>query len=79
MAVEQARREEEEQVQVQVRLAEEAWMQAKEQVQVREKEERVASPPRSKGKGWVPVQELDLGEVIGVICDLCEKKGIPYR
>ena len=39
----------------------------------------MASPPRSKGKGRAPVQELDLGEVTGVICHLCEKKGIPCR
>ena len=44
-----------------------------------EVEERVASPPRSRGKGWALIQELDLGEVTGVICDLCEKKGIPCR
>ena len=31
------------------------------------------------GKGWALVQELDLGEVTGVICDLCEKKGIPCQ
>ena len=42
-----------------------------------EVEEKVASPPRSKGKGQVLVQELDLREVTGVVCDLCKKKGIP--
>ena len=42
-----------------------------------EEEEEVASPPRSKGKGKVLVQERDQGEVTGVSCDLCEKKGIP--
>ena len=34
-------------------------------------------PPRSKGKGKALVQEMDQGEVTGVSCDLCEKKGIP--
>ena len=44
-----------------------------------EVEERVASPLRSKGKGRAQVQESDLGEVTGVICDLCDKKGVPCQ
>ena len=31
-----------------------------------EEEERMASSPRSKGKGKVPVQEVDLGEAQGL-------------
>ena len=44
-----------------------------------EEEEKVVSPPRNKGKGRAPVQETDQGEVTEVICNLCDKKGIPYR
>ena len=33
-------------------------------------------PSHDKGKGCVPVSEEVRGEA-GVICDLCEKKGIP--
>ena len=44
-----------------------------------EEEERVESPPRDKGKGRVLAPEEVLGEVTGVICDLCDKKGIPCR
>ena len=44
-----------------------------------EEEEKVESPPRDNGKGRAPVQETDQGEVTGVVCDLCFKKGIPCR
>ena len=44
-----------------------------------EEEEKVESPPRDKGKGRAPVQETDQGEVTEVICDLCDKKGIPCQ
>ena len=39
----------------------------------------MASPAKSKGKGKAWVQEVDQGEVTGVVCDLCDKKGIPCR
>ena len=38
-----------------------------------------AGPSKDKGKGRAPVLEEVRGEVTGVICDLCEKKGIPCR
>ena len=44
-----------------------------------EDEEKVESPPRDKGKGKAPAQGTGPGEVTGVICDLCNKKGIPCR
>ena len=44
-----------------------------------EEEERVGSPPRDKGKGRVPALEEVLGEITGVICDLCNRKGIPCQ
>ena len=37
----------------------------------------VPGPSRDKGKGRAPVPEKVRGEVPGVVCDLCEKKGIP--
>ena len=37
------------------------------------------SPPRNKGKGQVPALEEVLGEVTGVICDLCNRKEIPCQ
>ena len=42
-------------------------------------EVRVEGPPWDKGKGWAPVSEEAQGEVTGVICELCDKKGIPCR
>ena len=36
-------------------------------------------PSRSKGKGRAPTQEMDQGEVTGIVCDLCAKKGVPCR
>ena len=45
----------------------------------RAKEEEVVSPPKSKGKGKAWIQEVDQGEVTGVVCNLCDKKGIPCR
>ena len=47
--------------------------------QAQREEEKVVSPLRSKGKDRVQVQELDLGEVTGFVCDLCDKKGIPCQ
>ena len=45
-----------------------------------EKEEgEVPRPSRDKGKGRAPVSEEVQGEITGVICDLCEKNGIPCR
>ena len=44
-----------------------------------EEEEGVPGPSCDKGKGRVPVSEEVWGEITGVICDLCEKKGIPCR
>ena len=32
-----------------------------------------------KGKGRAPASEEVWGEVTGVVCDLCDKKGIPCR
>ena len=40
-------------------------------------EVRVEGPSWDKGKGWAPVSEEAQGEVTGVVCDLCDKKGIP--
>ena len=42
-------------------------------------EVRVEGPSRNKGKGRAPVSEEAWGEVTGVVCDLCDKKGIPCR
>ena len=42
-----------------------------------EEEERVEGPPKDKGKGRALVSEEVWGEVTGVVCDLCDKKGIP--
>ena len=42
-----------------------------------EEEEGMPGPSCDKGKGRVPVLEEVRGEVTGVICNLCEKKGIP--
>ena len=36
-------------------------------------------PSHDKGKGRALVLEEVGGEVTGVICDLCEKKGIPCQ
>ena len=33
-------------------------------------------PPRDKGKGRVLVLEAGLGEVAGVICDLCRRESL---
>ena len=44
-----------------------------------EEEEVMAGPSQDKGKGRGLVPEDIQGEVTGVICDLCEKKGIPCR
>ena len=44
-----------------------------------EEEERVAGPSQDKGKGHAPTSEEVRGEVTGVVCDLCERKGIPCR
>ena len=44
-----------------------------------EEEERVAGPSQDKGKGGAPASEEVRGEVTGVVCDLCDKKGIPCR
>ena len=38
-----------------------------------------AGPSQDKGKGHAPVSEEVRGEITGVICDLCEKKGIPCQ
>ena len=38
---------------------------------------RVEGPSWDKGKGRAPVPEEARGEVTGVVCDLCDKKGIP--
>ena len=40
-------------------------------------EVRVEGPSRDKGKGRVLASEKARGEVTGVVCDLCDKKGIP--
>ena len=42
-------------------------------------EVRVEGPSRDKGKGRAPVSEEAPGEVTGVVCDLCDNKGIPCR
>ena len=42
-------------------------------------EVRVEGPSWDKGKGWAPVSEEARGEVTGVVCDLCDKNGIPCR
>ena len=42
-------------------------------------EVRVERSSREQGKGWAPVSEEAQGEVTGVVCDLCDKKGIPCR
>ena len=39
----------------------------------------VASPLKGKGKGKGWVQEVDQGEVRGIVCDLCDEKGILCR
>ena len=44
-----------------------------------EEEEGMPGPSHDKGKGRAPVLEEVQGEVTGVICDLCEKKGVPCR
>ena len=44
-----------------------------------EEEEVTAGPSQDKGKGHAPVPEEVQGEVTGVVCDLCDKKGIPCR
>ena len=44
-----------------------------------EEEERVGSPPRDKGKGQALAPEVGLEEITGVICDLCNRKGIPCQ
>ena len=44
-----------------------------------EEKERVEGPPKDKGKGRVLASEEVWGEVTGVICNLCDKKGIPCR
>ena len=44
-----------------------------------EEEERVAGPSQDKGKGHASTSEEVRGEVTGVVCHLCEKKGIPCR
>ena len=44
-----------------------------------EEEERVEGPSLDKGKGRAPALEEVWGEVTGVVCDLCDKKGIPCR
>ena len=40
-------------------------------------EVRMEGPSQDKGKGRAPVSEEARGEVTGVVCDLCDKKGIP--
>ena len=42
-------------------------------------EVRVEGPSWDKGKGWALASEEARGEVSGVVCDLCDKKGIPCR
>ena len=42
-------------------------------------EARVEGPSQDKGKGRAPVSEEARGEVTGVVCDLCDKKGIPCQ
>ena len=42
-------------------------------------EVRVEGPSWDKGKGQAPVSKEAREEVTGVICDLCDKKGIPCR
>ena len=42
-----------------------------------EEEERVEGPSQDKGKGGALASEEVRGEVTGVVCDLCDKKGIP--
>ena len=44
-----------------------------------EEEEVTAGPSQDKGKGRVPVPEEVQGEVTGVVCNLCDKKGIPCQ
>ena len=44
-----------------------------------EGEERPESPPLDKGKGKALVPVTEQGEITGVSCDLCERKGIPCR
>ena len=36
-------------------------------------------PPKDKGKGRALAPEEVQGEVTGVVCDLCDKKGVPCR
>ena len=42
-------------------------------------EVRVEGSSQDKGKGRAPASEEVWGEVTGVICNLCDKKGIPCR
>ena len=42
-------------------------------------EERVAGPSQDQGKGRALTSEEVRGEVTGVVCDLCERKGIPCQ
>ena len=44
-----------------------------------EEEERVEGPSWDKGKGCASASEEVRGEVTGVVCDLCNKKGIPCQ
>ena len=44
-----------------------------------EEEERVEDLPKDKGKGQAPASEEVQGEVTGVVCDLCDKKGVPCQ
>ena len=43
------------------------------------RKERVEGPSQDKGKGRALASEEVRGEVTGVVCDLCDKKGIPCR
>ena len=40
-------------------------------------EVRAEGSSQDKGKGRAPASEEAQGEVTGVVCDLCDKKGIP--
>ena len=42
-------------------------------------EKRVEGSSQDKGKDRAPASEEVWGEVTGVVCNLCDKKGIPCR
>ena len=42
-------------------------------------EVRVEGPSQDKGKGRALVSEEAWGEVTGVVCEFCDKKGVPCQ